>query len=97
MNNIETAKIIANQLGNKCLFMLGAKNLLAGTNQLTFRIRGSKVCNYLQIVLDPSDTYTVNFKKIRGLDCKEVSSHSGIYCDGLHQLIERVTGLYTSL
>ena len=98
MNTTNVARTIQLQLGF-ALRMLGAKDLADHGDALSFKIRGSKKVNYIKVTLDPSDTYNVSFKKVtrRGLNVKDVSDHSGIYVDGLKPLIERVTGLYTSL
>lgn len=92
-----TADIIHDQLGHKALCMLGAKNLMNVGNGLSLRIRGSKAANYIKITLNAMDTYDMEFGKIRGLNCKVVATHTGIYCDMMHKLIETETGLYTSL
>lgn len=97
MSNLEIANTIKNQLGAKCLFMLGAKNLAGGSNFLSFRIRGSKLANYVKITLNISDLYEVEFGKIRGTDYKEVASVCGVYATELHEIIEAKTGLDTSI
>ncbi len=94
---MEVAKTIVAQLGNLALSMMGAKDLVGSENSLQFTIRGSKVVNKIRIVLDPSDTYTMEFYKGRGLDVKLVASASDIYVDSLHKTIEANTGLYTRL
>ena len=77
--------------------MLGAKDFIGGADYLSFRIRGSHKANAIRIALDPMDTYTVTFWKIRSPNIKEVGRFEGIYCDMLHDLIRRVTGLNTNL
>jgi len=76
MNNaarhLEVAETIRQQLGNMALMMLGAKDLCSVDQQLgglQFRIRGSKSANKIVIILDPSDTYTVQFWTVRGVKC----------------------------
>jgi hypothetical protein len=92
------ATIIHQQIGRKALLMLGAKNVVSIENGLQFNIRGSQKANKIVVVLDlASDTYTVSFWMCRGVKFRQVSEHDGIYVDGLHRLIERETGLYTSL
>ena len=90
-------KIIADQIGNKTFFMLGAKNLLAIEQGLSFRIRGSKAVNYVKIVLNAMDTYDIEYGKVWGSNYKVKATEEGIYCDMLHDSIERNTGLYTKL
>ncbi len=64
---------------------------------VSFRIKGSKNCQMIQILLTPSDTYTVRFLKFRKLETTRDEKFSDIYNDGLMDLIERQTGLYLSL
>lgn len=93
----QVATIIKNQIGNKALYMMGAKNLATGGDDLSFRVRGSKRVNHVKIALNASDTYDITFGKILGLKFNVVASHDGIYCDMMHDLIEKETGLYLSL
>jgi hypothetical protein len=92
-----TADIIRDQIGNKALYMLGAKNLMNVGNGLSLRIRGSRKVNYIKITLNGMDTYDMEFGKVHGLNYKVVATHEGIYVDMMHKLIENETGLYTSL
>lgn len=91
------ANTIREQIGHKAFFMLGAKDLVASENALQFRIRGSRVCNSIRVELDPSDTYRVEFWKIHAGKSTKVAEVEDVYVDSLHQVIERNTGLYTSL
>lgn len=94
----EVAKTIVAQLGNRALFMLGAQHLLAIESGLQFAVRGSKLANRIVIKLDAgTDTYTVQFWKVRGASCKQVSEYEMVYVDSLHRLIESETGLRVSL
>lgn len=102
------AKTIISQLGNLCLNLLGAHDLVDLQDGLQFRIKGCRTINLIQIILGPCDTYTVKFCKVQaqkqsnlGLTYTEVtwetiSTHSDVYCDMLCDLIEQETGLYTS-
>lgn len=98
MSDITVAREIARQLGTQTLALLGATKLVGDTNSLQFKIKGCRKINCIKIVLDPSDTYTVEFWKInaRTDEVVKVSEHNGIYFDMLHDLIERKTGLYTT-
>lgn len=94
------AETIRRQIGGGSLFMLGARNLLDHGNAFSFRIRGSRKVNYVKITLDPSDTYTMEFKKIgRSPKFKvtDVAIFEDVYCDMLHSLIEDTTGLRTRI
>jgi hypothetical protein len=91
------ATIIRNQIGYRALTMLGAHTLLAGKTYFQFHIRGSRKVNTIRIDLDPGDTYTVRFFRYRGIKVINVASVSDVYSDSLRTVIERHTGLYTSL
>ena len=98
--NNTVATTIRAQLGNGTLTMLGAHTLIDHGDALSFKIRGSRKANYVKVILDPSDTYTVEFVKLGrapSFKVTEVASFSMVYADNLHQVIERVTGLYTRL
>lgn len=97
MSDLTIARTIRDQIGNKALYMLGAKNLVGGENFLQFKIRGSQTVNMIKITLDPSDTYTMEFFKVRVPNCKLVKVIHGAYWDDLNRNIEQVTGLYTKL
>lgn len=98
MSDMTVANTILDQVGQNALFMLGAKQLVGTEKSVRFRIgRNSKSITHVEITLDPSDTYTVAFLRARGIDSKEVSSDSFVYADQLRSVIEKNTGLYTSL
>jgi len=92
------ANIIKDQLGHKALYMIGAKDLTGSENALSFRIgRNCKSVNAIKITLEPSDTYTVEFLYVSKRGVKVRAKCEDVYCDSLHQVIERHTGMYTSL
>jgi hypothetical protein len=91
------ADTIAQQIGRRALFMLGAKNLINHGSALSFRIRGSKAANYIKITLTPMDLYDMEFGKIRGHNYKIVATDEGVYSDMLNDIITERTGLYTQL
>lgn len=82
--------------GNKFLAMTGARDFVSNDNSLSFRVP-SRSANFVTVVLDPSDTYTVKFSLVRGAVVKVVKELSGVYCDMLPELFTSVTGLETSL
>lgn len=94
------ARTIIEQLGgNKFKVMTGANNILALGDGVSFKLPkfdGLKI-NYVKIILEPSDTYTVEFGRVYGSKYTVLSTHSDIYCDVLVDLFERKTGLRTSL
>ena len=101
------AQTIAGQLGRAALALLGAHTFVDLVDGLQFGIRGSQTINRIEIVLDPSDTYTVHFAKVEAerqqknglsftqLTVSRVKSVSDVYCDMLHDIIEEETGLLT--
>lgn len=102
-NEILPAHIILDQLGGRrFIAMTGAKHLGHSENgavlsfQLPSRFAKNGI-NAVKIKLDPSDTYSVTFMKIRGHNLATVSEHSGIYDDMLQDLFTRETGLDTHL
>lgn len=102
MSDLTTAKIIAQQLGNKCLYMIGAKNLAGDDNSLQFKIgRNSIGITHIKIELTGMDLYNMKFYKFRKpmteKSLEPVAEALGIYDDMLHAMIEKHTGLRTKL
>jgi hypothetical protein len=95
--NIAIAQTISEQIGHRAFFLMGTRHKMADGPALLFDLRGSRTVNKIRVRLDPSDTYTVTFWKIRGMTCNTVAEFSGVYADGLNQLIESQTGLALSL
>lgn len=92
------AETIRQQIGNKALFMMGAKDLRGDDNSLTFNIgRNSFGVNVIQIKLNSMDLYDVTFYRLRKLELTEKSKAEGVYFDMLHAIIEKNTGMYLSL
>lgn len=99
--NIAIASTILEQLGGKrFVALVGARNPVALPNGLAFKLPSyfaKNGINAVRITLLPSDTYRVEFSKIRGQKMTPVSTHEGIYCDGLPSLFTAETGLFTVL
>lgn len=99
--SIHIASTILEQLGGqRFVALVGARSPAAIKNGLAFRLPSYlalKGINAVRITLDPSDTYTVEFSKIRGTQFVEVSKFDGIYADGLAALFTAETGLFTVL
>lgn len=95
--SLAVANAIRAQLGGAALFMLGATALVGSADALQFRIQGTRFCNSIRIVLDPTDTYTVEFWQVRGVNCAIVKSLAFVYADQLASVITSTTGLYTSM
>lgn len=97
----EIAQTILRQLGgNKFLAMTGAKDLVAGSNSLQFKLPklGTNKANVVRITLTSDDTYTMEFWKIRGLNVTNVGEPiTEIYSCRLQERFEDCTGFYTHL
>lgn len=96
--DLAIAKTIKEQLGHKALVMIGTKAFAAGSNWLRFKIgRNPGGWTLIQIWLNGTDLYDVEFYKIRKFSIMKRVKHENIYFDGLHELIETETGLCMSL
>lgn len=96
--DLTIATTIKNQIGNKALCMMGAKNLAGNDHALTFQIgNNSKRINWIEISLNYMDLYDIKFIRMRKYKCITVKECNDIYFDQLHSIIEKHTGLYLSL
>lgn len=97
----DVANTILTQLGgaHRLRAMLGVKNFMADINALSFRFKnpGSGLPNHVEIKLVDSDTYTVTFRRFRGLNHKVLSTHKDVYVEDLRKLFETKTKLRLSL
>ena len=93
------AKTILQQLGgNKFIAMTGAKNLGFTNNGLQMKIgRNSKGITHVIISLKSTDTYDVEFIKMRGVNRKVVKKLKGVYGDMLPQIFKKYTGMNVRL
>ena len=57
-------------------------------NGLTFRVSTPCSKGYVQIMLDPNDTYTVTRFKPYGVERRSVKSMEGVYWDSLIPVID---------
>ena len=93
------AHTILQQLGgHKFVVMTGARHLVACENALQFRLPSNFAkagINAVRVTLEENDTYRVDFNRVRGISCKPVATHEGIYCDMLQQIFTAETGLDT--
>ena len=93
------ANTILEQLGGSSNLnrMLGIKSLTTSeadkTLTIKFKVVGREGCNTIVIRLDPSDTYTLQFWKCRGLQIKLLTTISDVYAEQLISTCEEVTGL----
>lgn len=92
------AKTIAQQLGQRALVMIGAKNLFAGKTFLQLKLgRNPKGWSMMKIELNELDLYDLTFYKIRKFEVIAEKTVENVYNDMLHDVIESETGLRTSL
>lgn len=97
------AKTILEQLGGRrFISMTGARDFIGSGNGLTFKIPGGggftkNSVNAVRITLDPSDTYHIEFLRIRKFEVKTIADHSNIYAEQLQEIFKEETGLNTSL
>jgi hypothetical protein len=98
---MNTANLILQQLGGagKLTAMLGAHSFSGEKDRLRFKFKARAHQNIkcINIVLEPSDTYRVEFWSVRGINVTKVAEHTGVYCDSLIPLVESVTGLAVRL
>jgi len=100
-NDMETAKIISEQMGgiNKMMAMAGAKNFVDHGDALSFKFKACKKYNYCKVTLDEGlDLYNVTFSKVDkwGAQTNE-KNIAAVYADQLKKVFESETGLYLSL
>lgn len=80
--------------------MIGAENFTNDKHgSLTFHFKLCRKANVCKIVLDPSDTYNVEFYRYNAkrLECPLVERFDSVYNDSLREVFERYTGLYIRL
>lgn len=97
---MNVAQTILEQIGgNKFVAMTGAKQLVGGPDFLQFAIgRGAtNKANKVKIILGADDRYTVEFWKIRGVNCDRVEAVEGVYADNLARTFNERTGFDTRL
>ena len=99
MNNKKIAQIIVEQLGGygKLRMMVGAVNLVAIDNGLSFKFKGNRKFTHARIVLNGMDLYDVEYIKVGGTKVTTVKISKGLYNDMLKKDFTSTTGLYLSL
>lgn len=97
----QIAETILEQLGGRrFLAMTGAKDLFRTEAGLQFSLPArfaKNGVNRVLVELDPSDTYSVTFGRIRGLEWRELAKETGVYADQLRAVFTERTGLATGL
>ncbi len=95
------AKTIADQIGGRAFYMIGAKNLVDTGKGLDFKVgRNANGVTHVSIKLTDMDLYDVEFVRCNTrakVMRKTVSLAEGIYADMIHATIEDGTGMVTSL
>ena len=101
MANLTVANTILKQMGGagKLSAMVSAHDFVGDKDSLQFGFKGSRKANKCRVILDPTDTYTLEFWKYnkRTFDIQQVGSFEGLYADMLKPVFESETGLYLSL
>ena len=99
MENNSTANQIFQQLGGgRFAAMVGMKNAVHGKNFLMFSIGKAKDgINKVRVTLEPTDTYKVEFFRLRGVDCRQIASTDMVYADSLREVFTSYTGLLCTM
>ena len=103
MTEITVSQTIADQIGSRAFYMLGAskKPIIAIENGISFGVgRNAKRVTHVRVVLTPDDLYTLEFLNCnarRAETVKTLTTVEGVYADHLRTVIEAETGLATSL
>jgi hypothetical protein len=95
-DNFSVAEEIFQQLGaGRMTAMIGVSRIRHGKDRIIVRFKARAIggINKFEIILDPSDTYTVKLYRetVKGDSLKYETSD--IYCDQLIDLLEKQTGL----
>ncbi len=85
--NRNVANIIWGQVPMANKMRMGAHKLSIIDNGLRFKVGMARQV-YVEITLDPSDTYTVLVIKIKKGQRVEVCKTEGVYCDMLGDILE---------
>jgi len=90
-------QLTAGRLG-RFVAMTGARNMLLLDDGISFKLpRGMGPYRYVRIVLDASDTYTIDLGRIYRYEFKVAKSIEMVYADALRACFARETGLDLSL
>lgn len=98
-SDLTVAMTILEQLGgNRFRAMTGARKFGGTANSLDFKLgRNGKNITDVRITLMPSDTYRMEFLKVRAGKVKIASTVEDVYNDSLRAVFTAETGLYTSM
>lgn len=100
----QVAKTILQQLGGKqFITMTGSRGFTGGADRLQFIVGkgANRQINKVVVILDPSDTYTVQFwhidQRAATFQMKLLESQSDVYADNLRDVFTEHTGFWCSL
>jgi hypothetical protein len=97
MSNGQIAQAILEQLGGgQFVLMTGAKHLTAIESGLMFSLPARFArdgINKIRVTLDPSDTYTLEAFRMRGIDYTRVHTIHDLYAEDLRRTFTKITGL----
>jgi uncharacterized Fe-S cluster-containing protein len=98
---LQIAQTIIQQMGGngRLKIMVGMWNPCVEQNGVSFRFKGSKIANYVKVILEGNDTYTVTFMLINAHkgSCTEVKSFKDAGDVMLQSIFEETTKLRLSL
>lgn len=98
---MQTAQTILQQLGGgKFVAMTGTRHLCGDESRLMFGLPARLArdgINKVVVTLEPTDTYKVEFFKIRGTNVRLVAEDLNVYGDQLQRVFTARTGLDTQL
>ena len=96
---MSTAQTILGQLGGvgRLSAMAGAHTFLDHGDGVSFKIKGSRAANYIEIKLSALDLYDVKIGKIRKYELTKTQEFAGVFASSLKGLIESTTGLYLTI
>ena len=92
------AQTILRQLGgsHRLVAMTGANWFVDNGNGVTFRIKGSRKANFVEIRLNSWDLYDIK-TGIVGRKLRNVKQSENIHVEYLIRTVEKMTGLYLTI
>lgn len=97
---IITNTIFAQLGGRQFAAMTGARDIVRDEEAKTLRMKiGANLlrATHFAVRLDASDTYTLLFYRLRGVNFPLIAEQSGVYADQLQAVFANMTGLRTKL
>lgn len=93
------AEAIIKQLGgiNRLSAMLGANNFIGHKDGVSFKFKGSTKMNYVKISVNSKDLYDLDFKKLVGMNSKDIATEKNINVEILRKTFTQITGLDLSI